>query len=149
VVATFQGEEPGREDKEDMARLFKEIVWIYITLFDTLSSKALTKLLAVSSAEIEGPLGVIHSVLDVLQGETFPIQLCHLPRGEELIAAFNDRMSQITMYPTNPMPMVTSPLAYLMRTCRRNLSHEKWWLQMFWVWCHSPLCKVCKTPIVD
>jgi hypothetical protein len=44
------------EDNKDMARLFKKIVGSIIILFDTFSTSTLTKLLAVSSTEIDETL---------------------------------------------------------------------------------------------
>jgi len=65
-------------DNRDMARLFKQIVGSIIILFDALSTTNLAKLLAVSPTEMNGTLQHLHSVLDIPQNETSPIQLFHL-----------------------------------------------------------------------
>jgi hypothetical protein len=65
------------EDKQDLARLFKRIVGSIVILFDSLPSAALTKLLAVSSTEVNRTLELLHSVLDVSHDEISPIQLFH------------------------------------------------------------------------
>src|SRR5277367_2649609 len=56
----------------------KQIVGSIIILFDSLPSTALTKLIDVSSTEMKRTLEPLHSVLDVSQDETSPIQLFHL-----------------------------------------------------------------------
>ena len=66
------------EDNKDMAKLFKRIVGSIIILFDSLSTAALTNLLAVSPAKMKGTLEPLHSVLDISQDQTSPIKLFHL-----------------------------------------------------------------------
>jgi hypothetical protein len=66
------------EDNRDMARLFKQIVGSIVILFDSLSTTALTKLLAVSSTKMRGTLNPLHSVLDIPEDENSPIKLFHL-----------------------------------------------------------------------
>jgi hypothetical protein len=73
------------EDKEDIERLFKQIVGSIITLIDTLSTTALTRLLAVSSNEMKQTLEPLHSLLDIPQDETSPIKLCHLSFRDSLV----------------------------------------------------------------
>jgi hypothetical protein len=74
------------KDKEDIARLFKQIVGSIIVLFDTLSSNALTKLLAVSSAEMELTLDPLHSILDIPQDKKSPIKPFHLSFRDFLLS---------------------------------------------------------------
>ena len=66
------------EDNEDMARLFKRIVGSVIVLFDILSTNTLTELLEESLTDVKLTLEPLHSVLDISQNETSPIQLFHL-----------------------------------------------------------------------
>ncbi|KAF4631978.1 hypothetical protein G7Y89_g6154 [Cudoniella acicularis] len=66
------------EDNEDVTRLFREIVGSIIILFETLSVVALTRLLAISSTEVNETLEPLRSVLNIPDDETSPIQLFHL-----------------------------------------------------------------------
>ena len=84
------------EDKEDVARLFKQIVGSIITLFNTLSTTALTKLLAVSSAQMDETLEPLYSVLDIPQDKTSPIQLFHLSFRDFLLN--NERCCDIQFW---------------------------------------------------
>jgi hypothetical protein len=74
------------EDSEDIARLFKQVVGSIIILFNTLSSTALTKLLAVSSAEMEWTLDPLHSILDIPQDKKSPIKLFNLSFRDFLLS---------------------------------------------------------------
>jgi hypothetical protein len=84
-ILTYSITEAYEADKEDMVRLFNQIVGSIITLIDTLSTTALTRLLAVSPGQMEGTLDSLHSVLDVPQDETSPIKLFHLSFRDFLV----------------------------------------------------------------
>ncbi|OAX84576.1 hypothetical protein ACJ72_01054 [Emergomyces africanus] len=66
------------EDQEEMKSLFKQIVGALIVLFEGLPKSSLTSILDLPSSDIIEVLESLHSVLDVPDDESSPIQLFHL-----------------------------------------------------------------------
>ncbi|KAK2809659.1 hypothetical protein FQN50_003716 [Emmonsiellopsis sp. PD_5] len=79
-------EEGSDEDRADMAALFKEIVGTIIILFEALPKSALTKILALPTADLTVILESLHSVLDISEDEDLPIQLFHLSFRDFLLS---------------------------------------------------------------
>jgi hypothetical protein len=66
------------EEKEMVFELFRTIVGAIMTLFNSVSTETLSKLLDKSRIEVEQTLSDLHSVLDVPQNSADPIRLLHL-----------------------------------------------------------------------
>ncbi|OJD19429.1 hypothetical protein AJ78_00603 [Emergomyces pasteurianus Ep9510] len=66
------------EDNEEMKSLFKQIVGSIVVLFEGLPKSALTSILDLPSSDIIEVLESLHSVLDIPDDESSPIQLFHL-----------------------------------------------------------------------
>ncbi|PMD14340.1 WD40 repeat-like protein [Hyaloscypha hepaticicola] len=66
------------DDRGTLSRLFKRIVGSIIMLFEPLSSLTLEKLLSVEPGEMSTILTPLHSVLNVPDDKTLPIQMFHL-----------------------------------------------------------------------
>jgi len=66
------------EDKEDLAKEFREIVGPVLILADPLSASSLARLLAISQEDIHTMLDDLHSVLSIPSDRDSPIRLLHL-----------------------------------------------------------------------
>lgn len=74
------------EDEKDLrTRLFKQVVGSIVILFNSLSARALTELLAVSAGEMNGTLEPMHSVLDISDDLDSPIRLFHVSFSDFLL----------------------------------------------------------------
>ncbi|KAH0537945.1 hypothetical protein FGG08_005395 [Glutinoglossum americanum] len=65
------------EEKEELTKQFREIVGPIVILFDTLACNPLAELIHIPKRTVLAVLSNLHSVLDVPEGQTSPIQLLH------------------------------------------------------------------------
>ncbi|KAH8807393.1 hypothetical protein F5884DRAFT_341401 [Xylogone sp. PMI_703] len=77
LVLTTSVDNACEDDQEDLSILFRRIVGSIVLLYSTLSAATLMEILQVSSAEMNGALEGLHSVLDIAENPNTPIQLVH------------------------------------------------------------------------
>ena len=77
LVLTTSMDNACEDEREDLSNLFRQIVGSIIVLYSTLSTTSLMEILQISSAEMDGALEGLHSVLDITKDPNSPIQLVH------------------------------------------------------------------------
>ena len=68
----------GYHECEELARRFRHVVGSIVVMFNTISARNLAQLLQIKFEIVSGTLDSLHSVLNIPQDESQPVQLFHL-----------------------------------------------------------------------
>jgi hypothetical protein len=77
ILAHSVGGDYNESEKEELYGMFKLIVGAIVIIFEALSADILAKLLDISKEEIGQTLYDLHSLLEVLESQEYPIRLLH------------------------------------------------------------------------
>ena len=77
ILAHSVGGEYNEREKEELYGMFKLIVGSIVITFEALSADTLAKILNTSKEEVDQTLHDLHSLLEVLESQEYPIRLLH------------------------------------------------------------------------
>ncbi|CAG8172733.1 unnamed protein product [Penicillium salamii] len=111
-----------RDEAEQVHQLFQHIVGAIIVMFDTMSSESLASLLGVERQCITKTLSSLHSVINVPERHTEPIQILHPSFREFLLDPHRctDNFFAILVSDAHSR-LLTRCFAYLMSQLKRNI----------------------------